>query len=393
MLSSSNASEYRVAFVVPTIFFSPGAAVRIYTEAKSLAQMKCNVEIFTYAKGQQVTGLTIRRIFLRSPYLRPGPDYHRVYLDGLLALQSWKWIRKSRPMIVHAHLHEGAVISKLATKGSHAPIVVDLQGSFAEEIVACGLVKPSGLRHRLFCAFEESSLRISDAIICSSPFMKNLLSTRFPDKTIITIPDCIDTSLYRAMPKSQALLHELRLEAFERIVVYLGTLSRLQGTDVLIESIPKVIVDNPKVGFLIIGHGIPSLEYYRQGAKRLGIDRHVRFTGQIDYFRAPEYVALGDMAVSPKRLGTQSNAKLLSYMAMGLPTLAFDNTVNRYYLGAYGIYAREEDPLGFGSVLAKAIGRIDQYRVLAESMQKRVRDLFSTHRMGQDLMRVYSDVS
>jgi glycosyltransferase involved in cell wall biosynthesis len=58
---------------------------------------------------------------------------------------------------------------------------------------------------------------------------------------------------------------------------------------------------------------------------------------------APTYLALGDIAVSPKLSETEGNGKLLNYIAMGLPTVTFDTAVSREILGGLGVYAPQGD--------------------------------------------------
>ncbi len=58
----------------------------------------------------------------------------------------------------------------------------------------------------------------------------------------------------------------------------------------------------------------------------------VAFTGKIPYDRAPEYLAFGDVAVAPKLSATEGSGKILNYMAMGLPVVAYDTPVSREYL-------------------------------------------------------------
>jgi glycosyltransferase involved in cell wall biosynthesis len=87
---------------------------------------------------------------------------------------------------------------------------------------------------------------------------------------------------------------------------------------------------------------------YRILAHRLGIGAHVTFTGAVPYERASTHLALGDLAVAPKLSLTEGNGKLVNYMAMGLPVVAYDSPVNREMLGALGIYA----PRGDWSALA-----------------------------------------
>ena len=59
----------------------------------------------------------------------------------------------------------------------------------------------------------------------------------------------------------------------------------------------------------------------------------------------PLHLGLADVAVSAKRSASEANGKLLNYMAMGLPTVAYETPVSRELLGERGTYAlRETSP-------------------------------------------------
>ena len=69
---------------------------------------------------------------------------------------------------------------------------------------------------------------------------------------------------------------------------------------------------------------------------------------------APHHQALGDVAVSTKISATEGSGKLLNYMALALPTVAFDTPVSREYLDKWGVYAERGNP----AALAEALGSI-----------------------------------
>ena len=75
--------------------------------------------------------------------------------------------------------------------------------------------------------------------------------------------------------------------------------------------------------------GHPNLERYREAVMRLGLGGSVTVTGPIDDRETPRYLALGDVAVSPKHTSTEANGTLLLYMACGLPVVVYDGPVAR----------------------------------------------------------------
>ena len=135
--------------------------------------------------------------------------------------------------------------------------------------------------------------------------------------------------------------------------------------------------------------GYPGLERYRRQAYDLQMLDHVTFTGRVPYPEAPLHLALADVAVSPKRSASEANGKLLNYMAMGLPTVAYETPVARELLGDDGVYA----PAGDIAALAEAIITLldDRPRrvALGARLRARAERDFSWERFGLRLAALY----
>jgi len=131
---------------------------------------------------------------------------------------------------------------------------------------------------------------------------------------------------------------KLGIPPHAKVIVYLGLLAEYQGTGLLLEAMQRILRQRSDVYLLLMG--FPGIDIYQQKAVDLGIQDRVIFTGRVSYrASAPLYLALGDVAVSPKLSLTESAGKLLNYMAVGLPTVAFDTPVAREYLGIQGFLA------------------------------------------------------
>lgn len=356
--------------LAPTPYFSDrGCHVRIYEEAKALAALGYEVCIVTYHLGRDMPGVKVVRIPQIPWYkkLEAGPSWHKPYLDILLLLKAYSTARSFRPDIIHAHLHEGALVGYILKRTLRLPLLFDYQGSLSGESLNHGFLRDKSLLHRIFTGIERTINRCADAIITSSGEGRLELIRDFrilPEK-VDTLIDGVDTEVFRPCSR-QLARQELGISDDSKVVVYLGLFNQYQGIDLLFDAIPAVRDKVPGVRFLLMG--FPD-EDYRRKASEMGIDDVITFTGRVPYDSAPLYLSAGDVAVSPKLARTEANGKLFNYMACGLPTVVFNNAINREILGEEGIYA----DYGSASSLAGCI--VDTLRDdgLAEALGKRSR--------------------
>jgi glycosyltransferase involved in cell wall biosynthesis len=159
------------------------------------------------------------------------------------------------------------------------------------------------------------------------------------------VPDGVDTERFRPYDGAPAwaaqraeLRAQLGIPPGRRLVVYIGLLAPYQGTNLLIEAARLLTARRPEVHFLIMGH--PDPHSYRRYAESLGVGGQVTLPGRIIYRDLHSYLALGDVAVAPKMSLTEGNGKIANYMAMGLPTVAFETPVAREILADTGLYAQ-----------------------------------------------------
>lgn len=382
----------KILMIAPTPYFSDrGCHVRILEETRALQSLGNEVITTTYHNGGDIQGIDIRRIPNIPWYnkLEAGPSYHMLYLDLLLLFESLNCIRKSRPDIIHAHLHEGAFIGKICSSLMNIPLVADMQGSLSNEMADHGFLKKESFIYRSIRQFERVLNRFPNAILVSSNRMGDILKSEFNSEKdkIFVIEDGVNTEIFNPDIKVTFLKKTLEIPDGKKIVVFLGLLNEYQGIDYLLKAIPLVLKDFKGVHFLIMGY--PNVKKYQKIAMELGVKEFVTFTGRIDYGRANEYLALGDIAVSPKISETESNGKIYNYMATGLPTVVFDNKVNRDILGNLGVYAIPKDYYSLAEKICVLLRDEEISKKLAiEVREKAVRD-YSWKRTGEKIMDVY----
>jgi glycosyltransferase involved in cell wall biosynthesis len=338
--------------IAPTPYFSDrGCHVRIYEEARALIKLGHEVCIVTYHLGRDIPGVRVVRIPHIPWYskLEAGPSWHKPYLDILLLLKTVAVARTFRPHLIHAHLHEGALIGSLLKRLLRIPLLFDYQGSLSGESINHGFFGITSPLAKLFKGLERLIDRQADHIITSSERGRQELihDWGIDFERVTNLIDGVDIEVFHHYSRSAAR-QELGIPEDVKLVVFLGLFNRYQGTDLLLDVIARIKIMAKDIRFLLMG--FPDAEYRRK-AIEMGIDDIITFTGCVPYDQAPLFLSAGDLAVSPKLALTEANGKLFNYMACGLPTVVFENQINREILGDDGIYVEH----GNAALLAKTI--------------------------------------
>jgi glycosyltransferase involved in cell wall biosynthesis len=391
--------SHRVLMVAPTSFFSDyGCSVRILEEARVLQRLGNEITVCTYRNGQDVPGLAVRRtpsIPFREQY-EVGSSPHKIGFDLLLFWTVLFTALRRRPDVIHAHMHEGALIALLVGTLLRIPFVFDFQGSLTGEMVDHRFLRESSFFYRPLRWLETVIDRRTPTILTSSHNARELLLREFgcqPER-VYAVPDCVDgEAFYPVTQEEQASLAErkaqLGIPVDRQVVVYLGLLADYQGTDALLEAGARLLAGRRDVHFLIMG--FPNVEHYRHRALQLDLVGHVTFTGRIPYGHARDLLAVGDVAVAPKLSATEGSGKILNYMAMGLPVVAFDTPVSREYLGDEGLYATPPDPASLAAALERALGD-EANGQRSEALRRRALEDYAWDRAAETILRAYRSV-
>jgi glycosyltransferase involved in cell wall biosynthesis len=308
-----------------------------------------------------------------------------------------KTVLRHRFDIIHGHLHEGALIGYALSRMRGLPLVADFQGSMTSEMVDHHFLDPDGMWYHWARLLELRIAQMPDVILTSTQMAASMLEREFNCKSrqIYPLPDCVNLDFFHpeaSQAKTPSKYRQALSIPHDRpVIVYLGLLADYQGTPLLVEAAQILKQRGMEAHFLIMGFpGVPS---YQKMAVDLDVTDRVTFTGKIPYEEAPAYLSLGDIAVAPKLSETEGAGKILNYMAMELPTVAFDTPVSREYLGSLGTYAA---PAGESEALADAIAGLlqdPQRRIdVGQQLRQRVSRHFSWDRAGRHLMKIYQTI-
>ena len=121
--------------------------------------------------------------------------------------------------------------------------------------------------------FEKFLIRQADRIIVRSSLFGKILGNVYGggfENKIRVLPHPVDTEIFSfCMPLSTS-----------PIILFVGSLSRVYGVDLLLKSTPYILEKLPDARIVIVGHG-PLNQELRYLARELGIEKAVQFTGYI----------------------------------------------------------------------------------------------------------------
>lgn len=394
----SNQPAYRVLMIAPTSFFADyGCHVRIYEEARILQQLGHQVTIATYRNGSDVPGLDIRRT-LPIPWRRHyevGSSRHKIAFDLLLGLKMLQLLLWQRYDVIHAHLHEGALLALVLGRLFQIPVVFDFQGSLTEEMIDHKFLRRDSRFYHLLRRLERWIDQSTPVIFPSSSEGRRILIEKFScsAERVRTLSDRVDTDTFQpgAAYTAEAVQRQrgyFGIPPDAKVIVYLGLLAEYQGTGLLLEAMQRILQHRSDVYLLLMG--FPGIDIYQQKATDLGIRDRVIFTGRVSYREAaPLYLALGDVAVAPKLSLSESAGKLLNYMAVGLPTVAFDTPVAREYLGMHGLLAERGNVQSLAEKLLIALESPE----LGGALRQRAVQQFSWQAAAEAIVAAYGELT
>ena len=386
--------KFNILMIAPTPFFADrGCHVRILEEAKALQKLGNKVTIYTYGLGRDISGIDIRRS-IKFPWynkLSAGPSWHMFYIDPILGIKCIFGILKEKPDVIHAHLHEGATIAYFAKiLRPKTPIIFDYQGSLTQELIDHKFIKKEGILERFMHFLEDRINRMANLIITSSTnSTKQLISNfKIDNKKVFTITDGVNSDEIYPGEDKLNIREKFEIPESKKIIIYVGVLNKYQGIDLLLEtiSILKEKEVSEKIHFLIVG--FPEKSYIEMSEK-LQISNLITFTGKIDYDKVPDYLRAADIAITPKISQTEANLKVFSYMAAGIPTVCFDNSVNREILRDLGVYAKLGEKESLVEVIVNLVNKPEKIEKLGKKSREAAIRKYSWKSVAEKLVEVY----
>jgi len=182
------------------------------------------------------------------------------------------------------------------------------------------------------------------------------------------------------------------------VIAYLGLMGAQDGVVHLILALHRMLRDLGRRKFrcFLIGSGEEESNL-RALTHSLGLDRYVQFMGFIpdpDYI---PYLLAADICVDPDPFSEYNDCstmvKIMDYMTVGKPIVAFDLQETRRSAAGAALYVKPDDELEFAKGLAFLMDHPERRLAMGAIGRARVEGALSWSASAKVLLRVYSTLA
>jgi glycosyltransferase involved in cell wall biosynthesis len=245
--------------------------------------------------------------------------------------------------------------------------------------------------YRVLVWLERLSCRLADRVIATNESYR-LVETqrdRVPRERITIVRNGPDLNHLRQVDPDPALRR-----TGQTTIGYIGAMGVQDGVDYLLRALKHLVCDLHRTDWfcVLIGDGAawPRL---RVLATELGLDDHVWFTGELSCREFLPYLSAADICVEPAPSNSYNDRctmiKMMEYMALARPIVAFDLPEHRVTAGAAACYVQPNDELEFARALAHLIDHPERRALMGAFGRRRVESSLAWPHSVPHLLHAY----
>jgi glycosyltransferase involved in cell wall biosynthesis len=351
--------------------------VRVRREAVALREAGCRVTVICPRGPGQSWSETIDGVVVRRFPAPPGGSgllsYAFEFIYSTLAMLVLSlWVRIfSRINVVHAaNPPDTLFVVGMVMKMFGARFVFD-HHDLSPETYLSRFGKTQGNHvSKALLMLERATFAWADVVISTNESYRRLAIQRgrkMPDKVFVVRNG--PPSTFQPVPPDP----ELRARA-THLIGYIGTMGPQDGVDYLLRVVKHMATTLNRRDFLavIVGGGDEESSL-RALAISLEIEEFVYFTGRVPDARVRTLLSSVDVCVQPDPLNPLNDKstmnKMMEYMALGKPVVAFDLVETRVSGGDAALYARPNDEAEFANLVSQLFDDPERCRRLGAAGQ------------------------
>ncbi|MGD0728698.1 MAG: glycosyltransferase [Candidatus Micrarchaeaceae archaeon] len=380
MTESLNIAFYTDTFL-PAV---DGVVISILNAKKELEKRGHHVYIF--ASGTEKTKEMVKND--KSIVVVPGIKFKKYpqYSLALFPMASTLKLRNVKMDINHAHTpFMLGIHSLMLSRIDRKPIVGSFHTLFTDSSVIKEYVSDSEFLRKTLISYSwkyaELFYNRCDSVIAPSTAIQQMLVKK-SIRNVSVIPNGVDTKKFNPKINGDRIRKKLVKNDKEKLVMYVGRLSREKNIDTLIKA--AQILKKENIRFALVGSG-PAHSYYEKMVHKMHLNDRVKFVGFIDNMELPKYYAACDAFCIPSTFETQGVVSLEA-MASGKPVIGADYLALKELIknGKNGEKFKPRNSKDCADKIKKVIYNIDSYKEMADTAKT-----YSIERTTTDLLDLY----
>jgi glycosyltransferase involved in cell wall biosynthesis len=310
---------------------------------------------------------------------------------AMLLLTTWVWVRNGLDVIHAANPPDTLFVIGAIFKLFGKRFVFD-QHDLAPETYLSRFGQPrEDVVYRVLRVLERCSYAIADVVIATNQSYKQLAVTRGrKDEGAVFIVRNGPPQSYQSVEPDSSVIQRAKY-----LIGYVGTIGPQDGVDYWIRAVQELVFTLKRRDFLaiIIGDGDAHASVQAL-AKELKVERYVWFTGRLPEVEVRKCLSAVHVCVQPDPLSPLNDKstmnKLMEYMALGKPTVAFDLTETRYSAQAAAVYVKENSEVEFARKVSWLLDNPAEREKMGDDGRRRVQEDLAWEYSATELLRAYN---
>lgn len=366
-------------------YFCGGTGAVAINLAKKLSEREHNVSVFTTSRTRNNELNSINNITI----YRYKKNFR--IADAYISMRLLTEPLKHKLDLVHTHMGNAPapIAAWLYSKIKNKPLVVTYHGDQQDNYGSPIRRQSVKLYNKIFA---KLILRSADVIISpSEPFIKESKFLPSFIEKVTVIPNGIDTKEVQINITKDECRKELGIPADHILFLFVGSLSKYKGPDVLLKAAELVIKKIPKATFVFVGNGQMASEL-KLTAKTLNLCENIKFTGFVDNNTKYKYFKAADIFTLPSTLNTEVfPIVLLEASAAKLPMVVSDlETFNCVIKnGINGVFTKRSD---YNNLADSLISLALNKNLMSEMSENAYKNLgnFSWSKIADETNQIYN---
>lgn len=238
---------------------------------------------------------------------------------------------------------------------------------------------------------EAATYGCADRVIATNESYRGVALSRggMPPERVTVVRSAPRADAFRP-----AVADPARRRGAAHLVAYLGVMGPNDGLDILLHAIAHVVHTRRRtdVRFVLVGDGDLHDQLVALCAA-LRLDRHVCFTGRVPDAEVIAILSSADVCVAPdpddplNRVSSMN--KIVEYMALGKPIVAFDLPETRVTARDAAAYATPSAPSDLGDALLAVLDDPPRRAAMASVARRRFEDALAWEHQAPALLALY----